>query len=205
MSKRTNSPRMKTTSRPVRRSQHGNPNILLWSGLAIVGVIAVVGILWLAFGSTKPVSAMGEAVSVPSRDHVQEGTDLGPYPTDPPAGGHHYPSTYKAGFYAEADVTNLPKQYAGYLVHNLEHGYVIYWYNCQAGTTIKCDDLKSAIKQVIQENNGVKIIGFPWPTLKQPLAITSWGRILRMDKVDLGTMRAFYKANLNQAPEPGAD
>jgi hypothetical protein len=155
--------------------------------------------------NTGTASASGEEVAVGAADHVPEGTDPGPFPTDPPAGGKHYPSTYNTGFYDEEQAAALPRQHEGYLVHNLEHGYIIYWYNCEADPNIACEDLKSAIREVQDEFGMRKTIAFPWPSLEEPLVITSWGRILRLDQPDKAQMRAFYRANLNKSPEPNAD
>jgi hypothetical protein len=82
---------------------------------------------------------------------------------------------------------------------------VIFWYNCAADPSVDCDQMKQTIQSVMDENKGLKMIAFPWKTSDKPLVITSWGRILRLDKPDAATMNAFYKANLNQSPEPNAD
>ena len=176
-----------------------------WAAVIVVGIALVGGLVWFFSRSTTTVQAAGDVVPVSSRDHIPVGTDPGPYPSDPPAGGRHYPVTYDPGFYTPEAVQSLPKYYAGYLVHNEEHGYVIFWYNCQADPKINCTDLQNAIKQVINENNTFKVIGFPWPSMKTPLAITAWGRILRLDNVDLPTMRAFYRTYVNKGPEQTPD
>lgn len=187
-----------------RRKRERTRRYLTWGGLAVLAV-ALVAVAVVLLSNTGSVEASGEIVQVGSADHVPEGTDPGPYPTDPPAGGRHYPSTFRAGFYDEEDVTSLPRRYEGYLVHNLEHGYIIYWYNCDADPSINCDDLKNAIREVQEEFNMFKTIAFPWPSLEEPVVITSWGRILRLDSPDQEKMRAFYRANLNKAPEPNAN
>lgn len=189
------------TRRAEREAKLKRRRYLTWMALVAVGLVVVGGLIWVFSQSATTVQAAGEVVPVDSRDHIPLGTDPGPYSSDPPAGGHHYPSTYDPGFYSEQDVQKLPKFYSGYLVHNQEHGYVIFWYNCQADPKINCTDLQNAIKQVINENNSFKVIGFPWPSMKQPLAITAWGRILRLDKIDLPTMRAFYHTYVDKGPE----
>ncbi|NLG96970.1 MAG: DUF3105 domain-containing protein [Chloroflexi bacterium] len=192
----------KRQQRELRRKQQQNANLLRWGALALVGVAVIAALVW--FG-TRPVDAMGEEIFIGDASHVPVGTDSGPYQTDPPTGGRHYPATYPAGFYDEEDVENLPKNYEGYLVHNLEHGYIIFWYNCQADPNLSCTELKQAISQVMVEVNNYEVIAFPWPSLKEPLVMTSWGRILRMDKPDLETMREFYRRYHNVAPEPMAE
>ena len=189
--------------RQEMRSKRERMDVMVrWSGLGVLLLIIVGAVVWL---NTRPVSALGQEVPVASAQHVAEGSDPGPYASDPPAGGKHYPSEYKAGFYEEADLANLSQKYEGYLVHNLEHGYVIFWYNCAAKPDLNCEELKNAIRQVMDGVNNYEVIAFPWPSQKEPLVMTSWGRILRMDNINLNTMREFYRVNHNQSPEPAAE
>jgi hypothetical protein len=196
----------KREQREARRRMERRSNIMRWGGLGLVALVLIGGLIWLF---TRPSSAaavqMGDFVATTSRDHIAEGTDPGPYTTNPPAEGHHFPVTFNPGFYTSDQVASMPKFPQGYLVHDLEHGYVIYWYNCQADPSINCADMQNAIKQVIQENNSFKVIGFPWPSQKEPLVMTSWGRIFRLNKIDLATMRAFYKGNVDKGPEQTAN
>jgi hypothetical protein len=192
----------KREQRETKRKQQQRKTLMQWGGLGIVALVVIGGLIWFFTRPTDAAAAqMGDVIPVTSRDHIPEGTDPGAYSTNPPAGGHHFPTTFNPGFYTDAEVAKMPQYPQGYLVHDMEHGYVIYWYNCQADPSINCADMQNAIKQVIQENNTFKVIGFPWPSQKEPLVITSWGRILRLNKVDLVTMRAFYKANVDKGPE----
>lgn len=196
----------KREQREARRKQEQKNKYLQWGGLGLFALVLIGGVIWfLSQPSTAAAQPVGDYVGGLSRDHIQEGTDPGPYATNPPAGGRHFPTWFKPGFYTEEDAAGMPKLPVGYLVHNLEHGYVIYWYNCQADPSIDCAEMQDAIKQVIQENNSFKVIGFPWPSQSEPLVITSWGRILRLDQPDLSKMRAFYKGNVNKGPEQTPD
>ncbi|HEY3310533.1 MAG TPA: DUF3105 domain-containing protein [Anaerolineales bacterium] len=169
------------------------------AALVVVGVITA--ILWQS-AKTQPV---GEAVSVPPDyiNHVAVGTPLS-YPSDPPAGGPHYGNTFERGFYDETSLPNQPGDPQGYLVHNLEHGYVIFWYNCAKLDENACKDLKTGIKTLMDSKNNNKLIAFPWKSIDSPLVMTSWGRLQRFDKFDERLARAFIDANLNKSPEPDA-
>jgi hypothetical protein len=176
-------------------------SLLVWGGLGI-GLVAIVGfVVWQA---VRPAS--GEAVAIPAnyQTHIAEGTPPGPYPSDPPAGGVHYDSELTAKFYQEADLETAPQYPEGHLVHNLEHGYVIFWYNCAVVDEAGCTLLKKQIQQVIDDFDGVKLIAFPWKSLNVPVVMTSWGRLLRFETFDPNQARAFVKANRNRAPEPNA-
>ncbi len=166
-------------------------------------VVLLVGLLVLAGKAAQPKPAVGEAVPIQAANHVPEGTEPGPYNTNPPTSGPHYDQPLAAGFYDEKDRQELTYP-EGYLVHNLEHGYVIFWYDCDTLTSTACDDLKSMIRSVMDEVGMYKVIAFPYPGLEVPLVITSWGRQERLLTPRPADLRAFVLANRNRAPEPGA-
>jgi len=93
-------------------------------GAIVTGLIMIGAIILFSKGDerlNKPL--LGQKVQV-SAMHVSPGTKVS-YNSNPPAGGEHYgDSTGHSGFY---DTTNVPAD--GYLVHSLEHGAVILWYN----------------------------------------------------------------------------
>jgi hypothetical protein len=178
-------------------------SILIWGGLGAV-LLVIVGIL--AWPALRPVliPAKGEAVPVFSREHVEEGTDPGPYRTDPPAGGQHYASELDPGFYEADDMAGIGPYPEGYLVHNLEHGYVIFWYNCDLLDEAGCEELKGGIQGVMDEFDNFKVIAFPWGSTPTPVVLTSWGRILRMPEFNARQAADFVRDNQNRAPEPNA-
>lgn len=199
---------MKKTNREVLRetnkknqSQKRVIQIGGWS-LAIIAAIAVIFLVVSKYGNSDGL--MGTAVAIPSRDHLPDGTLPGPYNSNPPAGGSHYATNFTSKFYQESDLAALPKYPQGYLVHSLEHGYVIFWYNCQVPNT-DCSALKKTIQSVMDETGGTKLIAFPWSDMNVPLAMTSWGRILEFQNPDPAVMKQFVLRNRNQAPEPNAD
>jgi hypothetical protein len=198
---------MKKTDRKamheVQKKHQARRRILIFGGwsLAIIALIAV--IFFVVNNSAKSVELMGDEVAIPSRDHVPTDTPPGPYKSNPPAGGAHYATDFPAKFYQETDLTTLPKNPQGYLVHSLEHGYVIFWYNCQVPNT-DCAALKQTIQKVMDETGGIKLIAFPWTDMDIPLAMTSWGRILKFPSPDPVLMKQFVERNRYQAPEPDA-
>ncbi len=200
----TSKPGGKSSRREQMRTRQRRQKListLIWGGL-VIAILTVVGVLvWQA---VRP--AAGEAVTLPanSDQHVAIGTPPGPYNTDPPTGGAHYAETLPAKFYEEADVASLPDYPQGYLVHNLEHGHVIFWYNCETLDDTDCGNLKEQIRGVMEDFDGFKVEAFPWEALDVPVAMTSWDRIQRFESFDPALARAFVRANRNRAPEPNA-
>jgi hypothetical protein len=89
-------------------------------------------------------------------------------------------------------------------VHNLEHGYVIFWYNCRRLDQAACDEMKSEIQAVMNEFDGVKLIAFPWDSIDTPIVLTSWGQMQPMERFDEAQARSFIRRNRYHAPEPNA-
>ena len=168
----------------------------IWGGIGVV-VLSIIGlVLWQGI---RP--AAGEAIPVmAATTHIAVDSDPGQYNSDPPTSGPHYPEEAREGFY-DSNNYQFP---AGYLVHNLEHGYVIFWYNCDLLDESSCTNLKAQIKTTMDDLGGTKLIAYPWPSQDAPLVITSWGRLQRFEAFDSEQAKAFYRANLNRAPEPNA-
>lgn len=195
----------KPSKREARLAEKRRKRTLLTIAGVAAAVLVLAGLVYAFAEASRAPTLMGEAVTGLTRDHVPDGTDPGPYATNPPAGGNHYAESLQAGFYDEAAAANVSNFQEGYLVHSLEHGYVIYWYNCEADPSLNCEDIKQSIRDVMAANQNYKVIGFPWPSMDAPLVMTSWGRIMTLDEPDKSKMRAFYQANLNKAPESNAD
>lgn len=81
---------------------------------------------------------------------------------------------------------------------------MIFWYNCDLLDEAGCTELKSQIRSVMDELGGVKMIAYPWNSIDVPLVMTSWGRLQKFEAFDPEQPKAFYRANLDKAPEPGA-
>ena len=134
-------------------------------------------------------------------DHIEEGSDPGAYSTNPPTSGHHYPVWGTTGFYDENVYGKYPQ---GRLVHNLEHGYIIFWYNCKILSDSQCSDLKTQIKAVMKAEQDFKVIAYPWDSIDVPVVMTSWGYRLSFKTFDTSLARTFVAQHRNRAPEPGA-
>ena len=168
---------------------------LIW-GVIGIAILAVIG--FLVWQGAKP--AAGEAIPVMTTTHITVDSDPGKYNSDPPTSGPHYAEEAQAGFYD----TNIYQFPAGYLVHNLEHGYILFWYNCDLLDETGCTNLKNQIKATMDDLGNARMIAYPWNSLDVPVVMTSWGRLQKFEVFDAEQAKAFYRANLNRSPEPGA-
>ena len=170
-----------------------------------IGLIVLVVAGFIGWSVLRPSIGEKIPIMVDAGEHVEPGSDPGPFNSNPPTSGRHYGQEYDAGFYNE----NSPEAQAdypeGYLGHNLEHGYVIFWYNCNSLDETGCDTLKSQIQEVMDKYDNFKLIAFPSDSLDVPLAMVSWGQLLRFESFDEGLASQFVKVNRNRAPEPNAE
>jgi len=193
------------TQSSIRRQKRQRERFKTNVGLLIGGGVALIIFGFLiqnAFFRTP----LGDSVpATGSGVHLPEGQPLPPYSTNPPTSGPHFTNTMPEGFYDETspEATGLPNP-QGYLVHNLEHGYVIFWYNCAGLSPAGCGDLKTGIQTAMGAVNNFKVIAFPWPPLDVAVVATSWGRMLVMESFDPELAAQFIQRNRNRAPEPNA-
>ncbi len=184
------------TRRKKRRSK------IIGAGIGIA-VLALAG--FFAWSTTRP--SLGEKIPIMANagEHVEAGDDPGPFNSNPPTSGRHYGQEYDAGFYDENSPQAQQPYPEGYLGHNLEHGYVIFWYNCELLDESGCETLKAQIQGVMDKYDNFKVIAFPTDSTDVPLAMVSWGQLLEMKEFDENLASQFVKVNRNRAPEPNAE
>jgi len=107
-------------------------------------------------------------------------------------------------FYEESDPEVQYEFLEGFLLHNLEHGYIMFWYNCDLLDGVSCSNLKSQIKGIMDEFNNSKVIRYPRSPIDIPLVMTSWERMLPLDPFIADEASDFIRRNRNRAPEPNA-
>jgi hypothetical protein len=130
-----------------------------------------------------------EDVPVTSAAHVS-GNIV--YPDPPPAGGPHNPCWATWGVHAEVV---RPENW----VHNLEHGGIVFLYDCPGDCPEEAADL-AALTSAVQ---GLKQFALmtPYPGLPKRFAVVSWGHRLESDCIDVKAALDFYREHANQAPE----
>lgn len=192
----------KSTKDRVRERQRAERlrRRMIWSVVTLVVLGSIGALIW---SRTRPSQGIEVAI-MESSNHVPEGTDPGPFNTNPPTSGPHYDNPLPAGFYDEEEASSVGPYPAGHLVHNLEHGYIVIWYNCSQLKQIECGELKDQIQNVMDDAQNIKVVAFPWDSITVPVVMTSWGAMQEFDRFDHKQALAFVRTNRNRAPEPQA-
>ena len=129
---------------------------------------------------------------VTSANHVSGTVD---YPDPPPVGGDHNACWAIWGIHKDA----VP---AERWVHNLEHGGIVFLYNCPDD----CGDDAQALSEItdLVGSHPLAIIT-PYAGMTQKFAMVSWGRRLVTDCIDAQAAAAFYAVHVNHGPEQISD
>ena len=184
----------------ARQARRQRTIIAVW---VAVGVAFLAMLAYLVWQEAQPEIRPGADVPILQPDHIPVGSPHAPYNSEPPTSGPHYDSPAQAGFYEEAPPDEQ-------LVHNLEHGHVIIWYNCSDLSEEGCTELKEQIREVMSRSGNsnitgtLKLVAVPRPSLDTRLALTSWGRLHTMDEFDRQTIQDFIRYFRDRAPEPNA-
>lgn len=94
--------------------------------LATFGIILFLALVYWLSQDLKKTSP-GEILSDLGRDHISDIYGI-EYNSNPPTSGKHFPVWLKKGVYNQV-ISD------GYLIHSLEHGYVVISYNCDVNKT----------------------------------------------------------------------
>ena len=191
-------------AKKYRSKQKRSRNRSLIIIVAIVAGVALLALIGYAvWAARRPVALLGEEFPIAEAEHIPEGQKATNYNSDPPTSGQHYPEPAEAGFYEEV----LPDER---LVHNLEHGHIVVYYNCTNLAESDCDDLKDGIRQamnsagLVGSTQTLKIVAVPRPNMQNMVTYTSWGRLYRAQSFDPEEFLLFVAQNRNRAPEPFA-
>jgi hypothetical protein len=114
------------------------------------------------------------------------------YKTDPPTSGPHYPQPTTPGFYTEA-----PRP--GNLVHSLEHGNIVLYYNPATVSTADTEKLRTLTTQYPGLFEGLVVVPRSDPTY--PLILTAWRHRLRLRTYDQAAIDNFLDLFRGRGPE----
>jgi hypothetical protein len=142
-----------------------------------------------------------KSFAVRSNDHVADSDPPVRYPSDPPAGGEHDPVPAQDGAYAVSPGVQR-------LVHTLEHGRVIVWFDRDLPRAAR-----ASLKAYFDDDSRLMILVPDTTDMEYDVAATAWnrkpgkygtGRLLgcREYSDDVYTaLEAFKKRNRGKGPE----
>lgn len=180
-----------------------------WLIFTLVLTVVIAGGWWIVKEVTKPLP--GQKVADMGRNHVpREEWEKFAYNSNPPTSGPHDPEWIRAGIY------NDP-QGDGYLIHSLEHGYVIISYRCEVPKVSEvskgeatpaaerdqdCVSFVERLKERVNRDS-YKLILVPRLSLDTHFALTAWGRIdtFMSGGATAELVEQFIRAFRNKGPE----
>jgi hypothetical protein len=191
------------TPRSARLTRHDaaaqkrrDQNMLLIGGGAFF-VLLIAFVIFLNVRSQQPVAGE-DAVTSQGNFHIDKGSPSPiEYNTTPPTSGPHY------GDLAAWNIYSKPERYEQ-LIHNMEDGGVLVYYQCPDGCPEIVDKLTAIVDPYIKAGRHVLMvpndpkwtIGNSQPLQKDmgaKIALTAWTRILKMNEVDETKIRAFIE------------
>lgn len=125
--------------------------------------------------------------------HVSSGQDID-YEQSPPLSGPHYDTPTEGGFYEEP-------QPAGNIVHALEHGAVVIYYN----ETALNESARTSLQGFADTHTGtwrsVIVVPNTNESAESDFVLTAWRNRLYMDSYDARTVFEFLSEFLGRGPE----
>jgi len=123
--------------------------------------------------------------------HVPVGTVVN-YQTDPPTSGNHYPDPQPGGYYTSPVAS-------GFLVHSMEHGGVIIYYDASG---LSADNLL-ALQALAAAHPGTfsQVVVVPRVDPVYPIILTAWTHRLRLAAYDQARIDGFLTLFLGNGPE----
>jgi hypothetical protein len=184
--------------------------LLLIGGVIVIGVI-ILGLVLLLGGEPGPgtqlpddgTAHVGQGVDCRTAPQTDPNCGTDPYSSVPAASGPHWGSP--AGF--DWGVYTTPQPEAA-LIHNLEHGGIVIWYDPER---LDADGIDALTRYVdAQVATGVsgryKFILSPWgesEPLPAPVVATAWRYVLPLETADTDTIGEFARSRYQRSPEPG--
>ncbi|MBI3660578.1 DUF3105 domain-containing protein [Candidatus Acetothermia bacterium] len=200
----------------AQKKQSSSPSSRAWliGGIvvAIVAAIAIGAYIWkTSSGTSSSLTTNGPVENRPlpdhgdksllqgvesfpneGRDHVSSASELS-YKTDLPTSGAHLPSPAPAGFYSE-------KIQPGLLVHSLEHGGVVIYYDPARLSNDVEKSLRAFVKAHLEMWAGVVVMPSP-VHYDAPFILTAWTKMLKLENYDARVVQAFLAEYLGRGPE----
>ncbi|MBA2313029.1 MAG: DUF3105 domain-containing protein [Actinobacteria bacterium] len=155
----------------------------------IITLLTALGVWFFTLRSTPVTEIRGheiESLSVAGEgQHVEGQVD---YESSPPVSGSHSPQPAACGTHS-APIANESQ------VHTLEHGAV----GIQYLPDLETQQIRE-IESLVSEFDS-HTFSAPYPDMDAPIAVTSWGRIMRFDTFDERAARDYITEFIQKGPE----
>ena len=163
-------------------------------GIILLTISIIIGGVW--FSSKEGIknqeklskTMMGEKMADEGAGHVGRDETHIAYKTNPPTSGPHWVGVAGPGIKDEPVADEL-------VLHSMEHGAAVVWYR----EGLEQDEIEK-IKEAYSNASGKKIM-LPRKDLDVPVALTSWGYLLKLETVDGAIIKEFIETNNDRAPE----
>lgn len=129
-----------------------------------------------------------ETHEIEGQEHVEVTPEYG---TNPPTSGNHLQTPASPGFFDE------PVD-PGALVHNMEHGQIVFWYDPEAPQET-IDAIEAVVDQEFEAT-----VAVPWDDVESPYTfyMTAWGASQGCREVSQEVVNAFREQYQGKGPEP---
>ena len=157
-------------------------------------LIIIIGGVWLTSKEGERTqeklskSMIGEKMPDMGGEHVARGESHSVYNSNPPTSGPHWAGTAGPGIKTEIVPDEL-------VLHSMEHGATVVWYK----EGLEQNEVDK-IKEAFNSSSGKKIM-LARKDLDVPVALTSWGYLLKLETIDEGVIKEFIETNNDRAPE----
>jgi hypothetical protein len=163
-------------------------------GIGLLTLVIIVGgtLLSTKEGAKKQEKLsklmMGEKMADLGGEHVSKGASHSAYNSNPPTSGPHWVGVAGAGIKDELVPDEL-------VLHSVEHGAAVVWYR----EGLEQSEIDK-ITQAFNDSSGKKIM-LARKDLDVPVALTSWGYLLKLETIDEAKIKEFIETNNDRAPE----
>jgi hypothetical protein len=164
---------------------------LIMGAAIVAGVAALAALGWWLFGPTNGPKV--QTFPIQGQVHVPRTQSHPDYNSKPPTSGWHWGDAVAPPGISRDPIPNEMQ------VHNLEHGEIMVQYDCPNG----CPEIVSALEAIVK-TYPKKVVLAPYPGIAEsghPIALTSWGKLVYLDKVDEPFIRNYIARNKDKGPE----
>jgi hypothetical protein len=173
--------------------------VLAIGGILVLGLVILVLVLLFGGGGGQTSAAIGVRQADAGRNHIAEGTQGTGYTSVPATSGPHWSSADSPGPWG-VYTTAQPQER---MLHNMEHGGIIIWYQPAALSAADLATLTSFVQQQITTER-FKVVLTPWggADFGHPIAVTAWDWLLYLDSANMDMINGFLDAHYDKSPEP---